>query len=110
MKYKNLANYLPANALQLGVNVLLNFGTITGDVLTADSSIIKGLAKYLQGIYDYSKIVNQQRQKDGKQPINLITKNVRVSENGNPIHEFIIAIEVNSADSFNGAIDPNLEG
>ena len=112
MKYSNLVKYLPANSIDPGTTpqrIKLDLNNLTASNLTMDSSIIRGLARYLQAVYDYSEAINKDRESKNLLPINLIHKDIKKSEKGNPIYEYTISVEVNSSTTFDGAIDPAAE-
>ena len=112
MKYSGLIKHLPANSIDAGLSpqrFKLDLNALTSNNLSLDSSIIEGLVRYLQGVYDFSEATNQQREIAGSPKIDLITKNIRISEKGNPIYEYTVSIEVNSSATFDGVIDPATE-
>lgn len=112
MKYSNLVKYLPANSIDSGVSpqrFKLDLNNLTASNLTLESSIVRGLARYLQAVYDYCEATNKDRESKNLSPINLIHKDVKKSETGNPIYEYTISVEVNSSLTFDGVIDPATE-
>lgn len=110
MKFSDLARYLPANVFEVATNgqLRLNLTVLTNGNLTLDSSALESLGRLLQATYDHTRAVNTQRSAQNLPPITLATKALQTSDRINPIHEFSISIEVNSAPTFDAAIDPTV--
>lgn len=107
LSFSTLSDQLPAGSLEFVGNnqVKLNFSQLTGDTLTLDSSILKGLAIFMDGLSKYNHQLNENRKQQGLPAIDLCSKSFAGTPD-EPIIVYAFSVLVNPNSFLNNLVDP----
>ncbi|BDA68211.1 hypothetical protein CAL7716_023770 [Calothrix sp. PCC 7716] len=112
LTFERLATQLPAGSIEFVGNnqVKINCSILTGDNINLSSSIVEALAKLLRGAATLNDEINNERQQQGKQPINFVEQTINAygdSQNQSTLMSFTCSIQVNTGSYIENLIDPS---
>lgn len=110
--YQRLATHLPAGSIEFVGNnqVKINCSALTGDNIDLSSSFVEALAKLLRGAAILNDEINNERQQQGKQPINFVEQSIQSygdSQKQIASMTFSCSIQVNTSSYIENLVDPS---
>lgn len=103
-----LGDHIPAGSLEyVGNNqVKLNFSQLSNDSsLNLDSSALKPITLFLEGLFQYTHQLNVERKNQKLDPIELCSKNIAGTPD-KPIIAYTLSVEVDAQSFLNNLVDP----
>lgn len=105
----SLGQHLPDQSITwagFGLPVVANLNNISGDELTPESICLEPVAKLLEGLLQLQTKINSERTAANLPKIDVVSRRIEVSADGNPIFAYTLSLEVNPQDALNSVVNP----
>lgn len=108
--YTTLGEHLPPGAIEfVGANLVkFNFSTITNEPIDLDSPALEGIVKFLDGLSNLNKAINEERKTTNQEPIDFCIKSLTGTPDS-PQISYVVTLDINTQSFVDNLVDPTAE-